>query len=198
MVLDGEQFKALELEQQVEYINGLLEQGETVDNIRIALGIGKNYIGNNFKKGGYVKDRASGLYILNTGNTINTNNSNISNTNNTIEAIQKVQEQSKKANNIKALENRIRSLEKELEQLKAIVLSNTNNTIEITDIGNTSNTREIKKYNTNDLVSRNYKIDRAVADEFVKFCKVNKLKYDYKVSDLITNALVEYMEKFNK
>ena len=46
--MTGEQFKALELEQQVEYINGLLEQGDTVDNIRIALGIGKNYIGNNF------------------------------------------------------------------------------------------------------------------------------------------------------
>lgn len=57
---------------------------------------------------------------------------------------------------------------------------------------------EIKKYNSNNLVSRNYKIDREVADEFVKFCKVNKLKYDYKVSDLITNSLVEYMDKFNK
>ena len=196
--MNGEQFKVLELEQQVEYINELLTAGDTVDNIRIALGVGKNYIGNTFKKGGYIKDRATGLYILNTGNTINTNNSNISNTNNTNKAIQKVQEQSKKANNIKVLENRIESLEKELEQLKAIVLSNTTNTIEITDISNTSNTKKVKQYNSKDLVSRNYKIDKEVADNFVKFCKNNKLKYDYKVSDLITNAIVEYMKNFNK
>lgn len=188
--MNGEQFKTLELEQQVEYINELLEQGDTVDNIRIALGVGKNYIGTNFKKGGYIKNRATGLYILNTSNTINTSTTN--------KAILKTQEHSKKANNIKVLENRIDSLEKELEQLKAIVLSNTSKAIEINNTSNTTNTIEIKKYNSNNLVSRNYKIDREVADEFVKFCKVNKLKYDYKVSDLITNALIEYMGKFNK
>ena len=40
--MNGEQFKALEVEQQVEYVNGLLEQGDTVDNIRTVLGVGKN------------------------------------------------------------------------------------------------------------------------------------------------------------
>ena len=75
--MTGEQFKALGLEQQVEYINGLLEQGDTVDNIRITLGIGKNYISNNFSKGGYKKDRATGLYIkAGQEANINTNTTN--------------------------------------------------------------------------------------------------------------------------
>lgn len=42
----------------MEYINGLLQEGNTVDNIRIALGAG-----NNFSRGGYKKDRATGLYM---------------------------------------------------------------------------------------------------------------------------------------
>ena len=185
--MNKEQFEGLELEQQIEHINKLLET-LSLTKACANVGIARKTLSGQFERAGYKLDKTIKKYVK-TGN---------STTSNTREAIQKEQEQSKKANNIKVLENRVESLEKELEQLKAIVLSNTNNTIEITDIGNTSNTREIKKYNTNDLVSRNYKIDRAVADEFVKFCKVNKLKYDYKVSDLITNALVEYMEKFNK
>ena len=61
--MTGKEFQALELEQQVEYVNGLLQEGNTVDNIRMALGVGKNYIGNNFSKGGYKKDKLTGLYI---------------------------------------------------------------------------------------------------------------------------------------
>ena len=75
--MTGEQFKALGLEQQVEYINELLQEGNTVDNIRMALGVGKNYIGNNFSKGGYKKDRATGLYIkAGTEANININTTN--------------------------------------------------------------------------------------------------------------------------
>ena len=35
------------------YVNELLQQGDSVDNIRINLGVGKNYIGNTFKDRGY-------------------------------------------------------------------------------------------------------------------------------------------------
>lgn len=61
----------------------------------------------------------------------------------------------------------------------------------------TSNTK-IKIYDKVNLKSRNYKIDKDVLDEFVKFCNVQKLTNGYLVSDLATNALLEYMEKFNK
>ena len=36
--MSGKQFKALGLEQQVKYINALLQEGNTVESIRIALG----------------------------------------------------------------------------------------------------------------------------------------------------------------
>lgn len=217
--MNGDKFKSLEVKEQVNYVNELLKKGDTVDNIRLNLGIGKNYIGNTFKANGYIKDNISKLYILdtkNTSNTINTNTtnntyntnstSNTCNTDNTINTINtnNTYNTNYKYQDIKALENRLNSLEKEFEKLKLIVNSNTyttNNTSNTDTTRNTNNTittcnsKEIIKYNTNNLVSRNYKIDKEVLEQFVEFCKVNKLKYNHNVSDLITNAILEYMNK---
>ena len=203
--MNGDKFKSLEVKEQVNYVNELLKKGDTVDNIRLTLGIGKNYIGNTFKANGYIKDNISKLYILdtkNTSNTINTNNtnntnstSNTCNTDNTCNTNYKYQD-------IKALENRLNSLEKEFEKLKLIVNSNTNADSKIITTRNTNNTittcnsKEIIKYKSSNLVSRNYKIDKDVHEQFVEFCKVNKLKYNYKVSDLITNAILEYINNY--
>ena len=129
--MNGEQFKALEVKEQVNYINELLKKGDTVDNIRLTLGIGKNYIGNTFKANGYIKDNISKLYILDTKNTCNT--SNTSTTNNTCNTNYKYQD-------IKALENRLNSLEKEFEKLKLIVNSNTNATYNTNNTCNTDTT----------------------------------------------------------
>ena len=199
--MNAEQFKALEVNKQVEYINELLKKGDTVDNIRLTLGVGKNYIGNTFKSNGYVRDKVTKLYIFNTNttnntcntsnttNTINTNNtyntSNTSNTNNTSDTCNTYN----KSNDIKALESKVNSLENELNKLKKIVFNNYN-TI---DTNNTCNTNKIIKYNSNNLVSRNYKIDKDVLEQFIQFCKASKLKYNHNVSDLITNAILEYM-----
>ena len=186
--MNGEQFKALEVEQQVEYINGLLEQGDTVDNIRIALGVGKNYIRNSFKKGGYVKDRATGLYIL-VGEAKAENK-----VNSTKKANRKVLESKMEGDRIKVLETKIEGLETNLEQIKAMLntivtkSNNTNTTIGIIDT-------EIKTFETDNLVSRSYKVDADVQQAFKVFCRVNG---KYNISDILSNAMLEYMEKFNK
>lgn len=186
--MTGEKFKALALEQQVEYINSQLEQGETVDNIRIALGVGKNYIGNNFKKGGYVKDRATGLYIL-VGEAKSENK-----VNSTKKANRKVLESKMEGDRIKVLETKMESLETNLEQIKAMLNTivtkgnNVNTTIGIIDT-------EIKTFETDNLVSRSYKVDADVQQAFKVFCRVNG---KYNISDILSNAMLEYMEKFNK
>ena len=123
--MTGEQFKALGLEQQVEYINELLQEGNTVDNIRMALGVGKNYIGNNFSKGGYKKDRATGLYIK-AGTEANKNTT-------TNEKAQKLNNKalsgSNSGNNSNSLEKRVEGLEKQLEAIKAMLEANNTNAI---------------------------------------------------------------------
>ena len=186
--MTGEKFKALALEQQVEYINSQLEQGETVDNIRIALGVGKNYIGNNFSKGGYVKDRATGRYIL-VGEAKSENK-----VNSTKKANRKVLESKMEGDRIKVLETKIEGLETNLEQIKAMLNTivtkgnNVNTTIGIIDT-------EIKTFETDNLVSRSYKVDADVQQAFKVFCRVNG---KYNISDILSNAMLEYMEKFNK
>lgn len=182
--MNGEQFKALELEQQVEYINGLLEQGGTVDNIRLELGVGKNYIGNTFKKGGYVKDRVTGYYIkAGEKATIITNA--------TKEKTQKLNNKaligSNSGNGNNSLEKRVESLEKELELIKAMLSNETKNNTVITD------TTKVIEFDTKENISRSYKINKEVQQQFKTFCRANS---QYTISDLLSNALLEYIEKF--
>lgn len=182
--MTGEEFKALELEQQVEYVNGLLEQGDTVDNIRIALGVGKNYIGNTFKKGGYTKNRATGYYIKTTTEA----NININATNKKSQkANNKALDSGNSGNSINSLEKRVESLEKELELIKTMLSNKAQST---TVINNTN----VIEFDTKDNVSRSYKINREVQRQFKTFCRANP---KYTISDLLSNALLEYMKKFN-
>jgi len=178
--MTGEQFKALGLEQQVEYINGLLEQGDTVDNIRITLGIGKNYISNNFSKGGYKKDRATGLYIK-AGQEANIN------TNTTNEKAQKLNNKAlsggNSSNNSNSLEARVNSLEKQIEGIMAI-LNNTNTTA-TTEL----NIRTFE----GEKVARSYKVNIEIQKQFKAFCKAHS---EYEVGDILANAMLEFMNKY--
>ena len=180
--MNGEQFKALEVEKQVEYINSQLEKGDTVDNIRVVLGVGKNYIGTNFKKGGYVKDRVTGLYIKAGQENINTTNTTALN-----KANKKVTKDNQSINNTKSLENRIESLERQIEGIMAILetTNNTNNTIATNEI-------EIKTFK-GEKVARSYKVNKEVQKQFKAFCKAHS---EYEVGDILANAMLEYMNKF--
>ena len=177
--MTGEQFKALGLEQQVEYINELLQEGNTVDNIRMALGVGKNYIGNNFSKGGYKKDRATGLYIK-AGQEANIN------TNTTNEKAQKLNNKalsgSNSSNNSNSLEARVNSLEKQIEGIMAMLETNKNNTTEL----------NIKVFE-GEKVARSYKVNIEVQKQFKAFCKAHS---EYEVGDILANAMLEFMNKY--
>ena len=178
--MTGEQFKALGLEQQVEYINELLQEGNTVDNIRMTLGVGKNYIGNNFSKGGYKKDRATGLYIkAGTEANINTNTTN--------EKAQKLNNKAlgggNSSNNSNSLEARVNSLEKQIEGIMAIL----NNT-------NTTATTELNiKTFEGEKVARSYKVNIEVQKQFKAFCKAHS---EYEVGDILATAMLEFMNKY--
>lgn len=182
--MNGEQFKGLELEQQVEYINSQLEQGETVDNIRVVLGVGKNYIGTNFKKGGYIKDRATGLYIKAGQENININTTNTTALN---KANKKVIKDKQSINNTKSLENRIESLERQIEGIMAILetTNNTNTTVATNEI-------EIKTFK-GEKVARSYKVNNEVQKQFKAFCKAHS---EYEVGDILATAMLELMNKY--
>lgn len=180
--MNGEQFKALELEQQVEYVNGLLEQGDTVDNIRAVLGVGKNYIGNNFSKGGYKKDRATGLYIkAGTEATINTNTTNEKSQ----EANNKVLRGGNGINSSNSLEKRVKDLEKQIEAIMTMLETNNTNTTTATELN-------IKTFE-GEKVARSYKVNKEVQMQFKAFCKAHS---EHDVGDILATAMLEFMNKF--
>ncbi len=191
--MSGNEFKDLDIEFKVKYVNELLQQGDSVDNIRINLGVGKNYIGNTFKEQGYKLNRNINQYIKN--DTVVTDTTNVVKKPN-----KKVSKQSNKVNNINTSDDRIKVLERQIKDLQSqINIINdrlnknnaTNVVIDTTSIIHSS----IDSYDRNDTTSSHYRIYTDIQEEFKKFCKDNR---QYKVQDIISSAIKEYLDKYNK
>ena len=171
--MNSEKFKSLGIEQQVEYINKLLET-LSLTKACANVGIARKTLSDQFERAGYKLDKTIKKYVK-TGN---------SNTNNTIEPIQKEQEQNKKANNIKVLENRVESLEKQIEGIMSI--------LETTNTNVATNEIEIKTFK-GEKVARSYKINIEVQKQFKAFCKAHS---EYEVGDILATAMLELMNKY--
>lgn len=113
----------------------------------------------------------------------------------------KVSKESNKVNNINTSDDRIKVLEGQIKDLqKQINLINnrldnnsitTNVVIDTTSIIHSS----IDSYDRNDTTSSHYRIYTDIQEEFKKFCKDNR---QYKVQDIISSAIREYLDKYNK
>ena len=182
--MNKDTFNQLEIQQQVEYINQGLELN-SLTKVCEAIGIDRATVRKRFKSKGF--ELVNNRYI-NTVNTVNTTNAKkiTNNTSNT-----KTQQKSNKSSDIKALEKKIESLE---AQIKGIIhMINTNNTVNTND---TTNTTELKKYKGT-TVSRNYRVNEEVQKEFKKVCNKFTAGTDYTVTDIISLALEEFMNKHN-
>ena len=191
--MSGNEFKDLDIEFQVKYVNELLQQGDSVDNIRTTLGIGKNYIADKFGKGGYKLNRNINQYIK--GDNVVTNTTNVVKKPN-----KKVSKQSNEVNNINTSDDRIKVLERQIKDLQSQIniindMLNKNNAtnvvIDTTSIIHSS----IDSYDRNDTKSSHYRIYTDIQEEFKAFCKEHK---QYKVQDIISSAIKEYLDKYNK
>ena len=171
--MNKEAFNQLELIQQVEYINNQLNLN-SLTKVCECIGIDRATVRKRFKSKGF--ELVDNRYI-NTGNTKTTEN-----TNNT-----KSQMNSNKSNDIKVLENKINSLEKQIQSIMQII--NTNNTI------NTINNTELKKYKGN-TVSRNYRINEDIQKEFKLICNKFTAGTEYTVTDIISLALEQFINKY--
>lgn len=192
--MNGEQFKELDIESKVKYINKLLEQGDSVDNIRMNLGVGKNYIANTFKKYGYTLNRNINQYVSSSDVATNTTNVSIESNDKTINKPKKVNNTNTKDNKYKALEEQIKDLQKQIDMINDRLdtkVIDTNVIIDTTSILHTS----IDGYNSKNTVNRNYRIYTDIHKEFTTFCKEHK---QYKVQDIISSAIKEYLDKYNK
>lgn len=177
--MNKEQFNKLNIEQQVEHINKSLKN-TSLTKVCEGIGIDRATVRKRFKSKGYILQENKYVKLLD--NNITTNN-----TKTTIKA-----KKNKQSNNTNTLEERLSQLELELESIKSILttITTSNTNIKTTD---TTITTDIKTYDKNTLVVRTYKVNNEVQQAFKQFCRQNS---NYKVSDLVTNALEEYMDKF--
>ncbi len=96
-----------------------------------------------------------------------------------LELNNKAEEENKCNNSTKVLEEKIQVLESKIETIENKL--------------NNDNSRNIKKFEGK-TVSRCYRLYEEVQKEFSKFCKENS---NYKVQDILSMALYEYMKKSN-
>ena len=191
--MNSTDFKGLDIEYKVKYVNELLQQGDSVDNIRINLGVGKNYIGNTFKDQGYKLNRNINQYIKN--DTVVTDTTNVVKKPN-----KKVSKQSNKVNNINTSDDRIKVLERQIKDLQSQIniindMLNKNNATNVVIDTTSFIHSDIDKLRNTDTTSSHYRIYKDIQEEFKAFCKEHK---QYKVQDIISSAIKEYLDKYNK
>lgn len=93
------------------------------------------------------------------------------------EAINAPEKKNINANNIKVLEDKIKALESKIKDIEGI-------------LNNNYNSINIKNFEGK-TVSRCYRLYENVQKEFSKFCKENS---NYKVQDILSMAIYEYMK----
>ena len=186
--MNKDQFNALEILEQVEYINNGLES-ESVTKVCANIGIDRSTVRKRFEKNGYKLE--GGKYIpiestpTNATKKTTVATKNTSNTKVTKKATEQIQENKQ----IKVLESKIESLEKQIESINNIL---TTITTENTNNINANDTIKIKKYKGVEGV-RSYRVNAKVLEQWKAFCKARS---EHKVGDLLANAMVDYMNKF--
>lgn len=172
--MNKDQFNALEILEQVEYINKGLES-ESVTKVCASIGIDRATVRKRFARNGY--ELVDNKYIP----TESTPTS-------TTKVTKKATEQTQENKQMKALESKIESLEKQIESINNILDTITTET---TNNG-TKNNIKIRKYKGVEGV-RSYRVNAKVLEQWKVFCKAHS---EHKVGDLLANAMVEYMNKF--
>ena len=181
--MDKLEFNALELQDQVQYINDQLAgTGLSVTKVCEAIGIDRSTVRKRFKKGGYVFNTDLNLYK---GDILKVEGrKEIATTPN-----KKPHKNKANTDNTNTLEDRVKALEGQIKALEQIVH---NNQINVTNTTNASNIElELMTFDA-DTVTRAYRIYEDVQKDFKIFCKKHS---EYKVQDIISTALVEFMNK---
>lgn len=169
--MDKLEFNQLNLQEQVQYINDqLTTTGLSVTKVCEVIGIDRATIRKRFKGLNYIYNKDTNQYenleaSINANNTINASEYQEVDINTLIKKM-------------RALEGRVKTLE---NTVNTINTSNTNNTINAISI------KELK----GETVTRAYRIYEDVQDEFKIYCKRHS---EHKVQDIISSALVEFME----
>lgn len=197
--MNKEEFNKLEVLEQIQYINNQLENNSSVTSVCKSIGIGRSTIRDRFKKANYSYSKELNKYIHNKCITdvmeanIEVNNGCISseinkeNNNNITDVIQKdtVTEIINKSD--EEIKNNLLDLVSNYDVLKDIIELHRRNTSVI---------KQQIVIDIEDAESKltTLRINSKVLEQFKEFCINNK---QYKKVDLLSQAIKEFIEKYN-
>ena len=177
-------FDKLEVIDQIEYINKELNKNNTLTSICKSIGIGRSTIRDRFKKIGYEYNKITNQYESIVEIVESKSVENVE-----IEPI--TQRSSKKvvrADN-EILTNIINNYEDNLSKLNELY-----SWYELQINNNVVDTKKLIISDFDDkIVVRSYKLYESIQKDFTAFCKRNN---KYKVQDILSQALKEFLDKY--
>lgn len=174
--MNKQQFNNLEITEQIQYINKQL-QSNSLTTVCATIGIDRATVRKRFKGRGYTL--VDNQYIATDTDTKKANNNNskaVENDNNINITIEQYN----------SLEKRIKDIEKKLHTLSNEYKTNTQQ--------KQNNDKEIKFYK-NESVVRAYRVDTDIQQRFKEYCSKNN---QYKISDIISTALENFLNEYDK
>ena len=184
--MNKKEFDKLEVLEQIEYINKSLLEGYTLTSISSYIGIGRSTIGGRFKKVGYKYNKTINQY-----ETI-------------VEVIEAEPEPIREAIEPVIQESSNLVVETDSDILTTIINNYDDNMNKLNEMYNwyklqsSNKVVQTEKFKVDDfegdIVVRSYKLYEPIQREFLEFCKRNN---KYKVQDILSQALKEFLDKYN-
>lgn len=186
-------FDKLEILEQINYINTKLDTGATITNICKDIGIGRTTIRDRFKKYLYEYNKELNQYksIVEVVDPMDevciTIEPKQKSSNKVVEA---EQVNNKLLENIakeyKDMNNKYTTMNKKLEEMYLwYELQSSNKVV-------TMNKLELENFE-GEIVTRSFKLYEPIQKEFMEYCANSK----YKVQDLLSQAIREFLDKYN-
>lgn len=187
-------FNKLSIEKQIEFINNELKKDSNISVTKLCkkYGLKKNTIVSRFTKLGYKYNSDIRQYIK-SNQVIQNNNKSINN--NKIEVSKN--NNSKELQEFKELKTTLAEVKELLdmkEELKEVI-QHYNKSKNIIDVPEQVELRIDKDKFNGELKGRLIKVYDNINNDWIKFCKKNN---QFKMQDLYSMALLEYMEKYKK
>lgn len=199
-MIDRDTFNNMSIPDQINYINNLLETGETLNNICNNMPIAKKTLRNRFKKMGYIFNKKLRQY------TEEASESQIKGQINIIDVLENNSEHPKhpegankpEEQSLKDVYLRLEQMQREINLIKQNNNNNINNSItavNTNNLSNTINTRLEQLREGGESVSRVYRVNPEIQKEFKSLCKKH-LGDGINISDIVSLCMLEFIEKY--
>lgn len=172
--MNKEEFNQLDIEEQRIFINSFLNEGISLTKACENIGIDRATVRKRFKSKNILFNKEQNKYLYDT-------------TENKLKPIKKAEKKDNNLDSIKLLEEKIKALESQIEATNKRIdsLETTKTTV------NTTTDTTINTYEGNEVI-RSFRVNEGVQQRFKNYCKANS---EYKVSDILSTILDDYLRK---